>query len=351
MLHLELHNRSYIYASDLKIVMNQSELILKTYREITTKLQKSYYVLEGIPSNNGRNNMLYSSPGLRDVLGLSQFDLSSDPQKFFESIHPDYINSYLESNQRLLRSSQKEKRIYLVKNKETGNFIPVEEMASSRLNKDRNCYEIYCSLRSITDNIEQNTNLTPEAVSMAFSSHIEMDMDNVGQIQEITQHFAETLSASFKMNACRFYGYNFKKNELTIFADVQNKKSKQLLESTTRIRTRNVVPKFGNKSLFFQYFLRREYTILEEKGEIINVLRDHTDSSIIKKLAGTAVKMYNIKSFGILPICCPDGRLVGLVTFGSPHFYTEEQKKGIYDFTTTTANIFTCMLGEICNEK
>jgi hypothetical protein len=331
--------------------MNQSELILKTYREITSKLQKSYYVLEGITTNNGRNNMLYSSPGLKDVIGLSQFDLSSDPQQFFDSIHPDYIKDYLESNQRLLRSSQKEKRIYLVKNKSTGSFIPVEEMASSRLNNDRNCYEIYCSLRSINDHIDKSSVLTPEEVSKVFSSHLSLTRNASDELYEITHHFADTLMTSFKMNACRFYGFNFKKNELFIFGDVQNKKSKQLLESTTRVRTRNVVPKYSTKSTLFQYFLKGEYAILESKDDIVNVLRDHTDSSIIKKLAGTAVKMYNLKSFGILPICCPDGKLVGLVTFGSPHLYTEDQKKAIYDFTTTTASIFTCMLGEVCNEK
>jgi hypothetical protein len=331
--------------------MNQSELILKTYREITTKLQKSYYVLEGIPSNNGRNNMLYSSPGLKDVIGLTQFDLSSDPQQFFDSIHPDYINEYLESNQRLLRSSQREKRIYLVKNKATGHFIPVEEMASSRLNKDRNCYEIYCSLHSINNHIDQQSLMDPQEVSKTFSTHVEFNENARDEIYAIAHHFAETLLSSFKMNACRFYGYNSKTKELFIFGDVQNKKSKQLLESTTRVRTRNVVPKYSVKSSLFQHLLKREYTILESKDEIVNVLRDHTDSSIIKKLAGTAVKMYNIKSFGVLPISCPDGRLVGLVTFGSPNLYSDEQKKAIYDFTTTTANIFTCTLGEICAEK
>jgi hypothetical protein len=331
--------------------MNQSDLILKTYREITTTLQKPYYVLEALPSHNGRNSMLYSSPGLKDVFGLTQFDLSSDPQKFFDSIHPDYINDYLESNQRLLKGVEKEKRIYLVKNKETGNFIPVEEMASSRLNRDRNCYEIYCSLRSLTQHINDSLMLSPEEVSKAFSSYISIDEKGRDQIYEITQHFVETLSANFKMSACRFYGFNSTKNELTIFGDVQNKKSKQLLESTTRVRTRNVVPKFSNKSLLFHHLLKKEYVILESKEDVVNILRDHTDSTIIKKLASTAIKMYNIKSFGILPVCCPYGKIVGLVTFGAPHQYTDEEKKGIFDFTTITANIFTCMLGELCNQK
>jgi hypothetical protein len=331
--------------------MNQSELILKTYREITSRLQRPYYVLEGIPSNNGRNNMLYSSPGLKDVFGLSQFDLSSDPQQFFDSIHADYVKDYLESNQRLLRGSHREKRIYLVKNKETGNFIPVEEVASSRLNRDRNCYEIYCSLRSINNHIDQNSSLSREEVSKVFSKNLELTSIGKESIHEIAQHFVETLASSFKMNACRFYGFNADTNELTILGDVQNKKAKQLLESTTRVRTRNVVPKYSAKSTFFHHILKKEYTILESKEDVVNVLRDHTDSTIIKKLAGTAIKMYNIKSFGVLPICCHKERLVGLVTFGSPQLYTEDQKKGIYDFTTTTANIFTSMLGDLCKEK
>ncbi len=327
---------------------NQSEIILKTYREITTLLNKPYYILEGIPSNKGRNNMLYSSPDLKDVTGLTQLDLASNSQSFFDSIHPDYIEDYYKSNHRLLSERTREKRVYLVRNKETGNFIPVEEVASSRLNTDRNCYEIYCSLSSINKSIDENEHLSPEEVSRIFSSNEPVTVDLRNRIYEIAQYFVENFTKNFKVNACRFYAYDALKNELTILGDNQNKKSKQALESISRIRTRNIVPKYSIDSFLFKQFFKKEYIIIEDKEPIVQILKDHTDSTILKKLAGPATKIYNINSFGILPMCCPDGKIVGLVTFGSPLLYSDEQKKAIFDFTNTTAGVFTCTLEDAC---
>lgn len=330
--------------------MNQSEVILKTYREITTLLQKPYYVLEAIPANKGRNNMLYSSPALKEIIGLSQFDLASDPQRFLESIHPDNIDDYLKSNQRLLAETKKEKRIYLVKNKETGNFVPVEEIASSRLNKDRNCYEIYCCLRSINKNIDgREIQGTPD-VHKIYSTEYPLNHELTSRVHEISQFFVETFTQNFKVNACRFYGFNAEKNELTIFCDNQNKKSKQTLESISRIRTKNVVPRFTDDSLFFKLLMKKEYTIVEDKEDIVQILRDHTDNMILKKLAGPATKIYNINSFGILPLCCTDGKIIGLVTFGSPQIYNEDDKKAIFDFTNTTASVFMGVLSSACKQ-
>jgi len=328
--------------------MNQSDVILKTYREITTLLQKPYYVLEAIPANKGRNNMLYSSPALKDVTGLTQFDLASNPQRFLDSIHPEYIDDYLKSNQRLVAETKNERRIYLVKNKDTGNFIPVEEIASSRLNTDRNCYEIYCCLRSINEDISDVQPLSTEDIAKIFSTKLKVDTVLKTQIYEIAQYFVETFTQNFKVNACRFYGFNHLKNELTILGDNQNKKSKQTLESISRIRTKNIVPKYSEDSLFFQELFKKEYTIIEDKEDIVQILRDHTDSIILKKLAGPATKIYNINSFGILPLCCSDGKIAGLVTFGSPQTYDEDTQKSIFDFTNTTASIFTGLLEGAC---
>jgi hypothetical protein len=312
--------------------MNHSELILKTYREITFKLEKPYYILEGIPANNGNDQILYSSPTLKEMIGLTQYELSSNPKLFFDSIHPDFIVAYLESNKRLLKGSEKEKRAYLVKNKETGEFISVVELASSRLNKERNCYEIYCSLRSMNDTIDINS------------------LENRTKISDTTHHFVNSMSAHFKLSACRLYGFNEATKELTIFADVQVKKPNQILESATRIKTRSIVPHYSKDNLLFKYLLDGKYKIIEDRAEIMEILKAHADNSIIKKLASTAIRLFQLKSFAIFPICCPDGKIVGLVTFGSGQIYSDEQKKEIYDFVTTNTSVFTCLLDAACSE-
>lgn len=331
--------------------MNNSDMILKTYRDITSELEKPYYVMEGITTNEGKNNILYSSPNLKILTGLSQFELASDSNLFFDSIHPDYINSYIESNKKLLNGAEKDKRIYLIKNKETGDFIPVEELASSRLNKERNCYEIYCSIRSINTAIDLQDSTDIDVIKGAFSKISHITPENRNKIFEITNHFVENMAAHYKMNGCRFYGFNAEKKELFIFADTQNKRSQQVFESTTRIKTKSVIPVYSEENYFYELLLNGKYDVLENKESIINILKAHTESGLIKKLASAALRLYKIKSFGMMPICCPDGQIVGLVTFAAPQHYSEEEKKSIYDYTTTNSFVFTCLLSEICHEQ
>ncbi len=330
--------------------MSQSDLILKTYREITTKLEKPYYVLEGIPANAGNNHILYSSPSLKEVIGLTQYELSSDPNLFFNSIHPKYIDDYLESNRRLLDGKEKDRRIYLIKNKDTNEFVPIEELATSRLNKERNCYEIYCSLQCINEAMEVKDEADLEMISRAFSKLQHLTPEKRNSIFETTHHFVDSMAQNFNLNACRFYGYSEDKKELSIFADNQNRRAKQIMEATTRVKTRTIVPSYSEESLFFRLLSEKEYQVFTEKPDIIDILKAHTDNGIIKKFAGTALRIYNIKSFGFLPICSAAGHIVGLVTFAASQPYTEEQKKEIYDFAATNSFVFTTLLSEICND-
>lgn len=330
--------------------MNQSELILSTYRAITSHLGKPYYIMEGIPANDGSNQILYSSPNIKEIVGLTQFDLSHDSSQFYDSIHPDFIGGYLESNKRLLKTSYSEKRVYLIKNKETGQFVPVEELASSRLNAEKNRYEIYCSLRSVNGNFEAEDETDIEMISRAFIKINHLDTESKAKIFETTQEFVDSMSKHFKMNACRFYGFNESKKELFILADSQNKRSKQLMESSTRVKTRAIVPSYSENNYLYELFLQRKNIVLTSKDEIINILKSHTDNAIIKSVASTAAKIYRLKSFGILPIACADNKLVGLVTFGSSHVYNPTELKEIYDFATTNTFVFTCLLENYCAE-
>ena len=330
--------------------MNQSELILSTYRAITSHLGKPYYIMEGIPANDGSNQILFSSPNIKEIVGLTQFDLSHDSSQFYDSIHPDFIGAYFESNRRLLKTSESEKRIYLIKNKETGQFVPVEELASTRLNLEKNRYEIYCSLRSVTGSFEAEDETDIEMISKAFIKINHLDPESKAKIFEPTQEFIDSMSKHFKMNACRFYGFNESKKELFILADSQTKRYKQLIESSTRLKTRSIVPNYSKDNYLYELFFQRKNIVLTEKDDIINVLKSHTDNSLIKCVAFAAVRIYRLKSFGILPIICADNKLVGLVTFGSSQLYNQAELKEIYDFTTTNTFVFTCLLENYCAE-
>jgi hypothetical protein len=327
--------------------MNPSELILKTYRDITNKLDKPYYVLKCIPAERDNDQILYSSASLKDIVGLTQLEMSRDSSLFFNSIHPDFIGNYFESNKKLLQGKAKDKRTYLVKNKETGKYMQVEELATSRINKDLNCYEIYCSLKSIHEYIDENT-LEPDTKKTTQSVESNKHTGSHTQVFECANYFVESMAQHFKLTACRYYGFDEEKKELFIFADTQNKNSQQTLESSARIKTKSIVPKYSPDSLLFNLLLNKTYTVLEEKADILEILKNHTENILVKKFAGAALRIYQIKSFGVLPIACPDGKILGLVTFGSANRFTEEEKKEIYDFTTTNSFVFCSLLNEFC---
>jgi hypothetical protein len=329
--------------------MNPSELILKTYRDITNKLDKPYYVLKCIPAERDHDQIVHSSSNLKDVFGLTQLELSRDSNLFFNSIHPDFIENYFESNQKLLQGISKDKRTYLIKNKETGNYIRIEELATSRINKDLNCFEIYCSLKSIHEIIDDNSiEVDSEKNITTLEVNENKDAETYAQVFDCANYFVESMSRHFKLTACRYYGFNEPNMELYIFADTQNKISQQTMELSASIKTKAIVPKYNPDSLIFKLLQEKSYTVLDEKADILEVLKNHTENSILKKFAGAALRIYNLKSFGVLPVVCPDGKILGLVTFGSSNKLTDEEKKEIYDFTTTNSLVFCNLLNEYC---
>src|SRR5687768_8081233 len=98
--------------------MSQSTLILKTYREISSQLDMAYYVLGGVSDEIRENQILHSSPNIKNIVGLSQFDLARDVKLFYDSIHPGYLEEYFETNKQLQCSGGKAKRSYLLKNQQ-----------------------------------------------------------------------------------------------------------------------------------------------------------------------------------------------------------------------------------------
>ncbi len=324
--------------------MTNSELILRTYREIVTKLDQPYYVLEGLSNHVGNNQILHSSPSIRNIVGLSQIELARNSKLFFDSIHPDHLQEYTASNQRLLEGTAMDRRTYLIKNQETGEFIPVEELATSRLNVEKNCFEIYCTVRKATAHLDAEESVQFKKFASALGNYSNANHEIEKRLFESTRYFVDTMGQHFKMNAVRFYGFNEKSKELFILADIQNKKYQGRFEVVTGVKTKGVVPQYSEDSFFFNKLLENRYQVFDDKKDIIEMLKSHTENPLLKKMAPTATKVYRLKSFGLLPISCPMGRIVGLITFGSPKSYSEEGKKAIYEFTTTNTFIFTPLL-------
>ena len=201
--------------------MSQSTLILKTYREISSQLDHAYYVLGGVNGEIRENQILHSSPNIKNIVGLSQFDLARDSKLFYDSIHPGYLEEYFETNKQLQSSGGKIKRSYLLKNQQTGEFSKVEELASSRLNKEKNCYEIYCSLVEVTENYEASAKVN-ELTTSTYAPEELKDKEEFKKLTVSVSYLLETLHMNYKMHACRYYAFNDVTNQLFLLADIQN---------------------------------------------------------------------------------------------------------------------------------
>jgi len=326
--------------------MNQSELILKTYREIASQLDQPYYVLGGVGGEVSENQILHSSPNIKNIVGLSQFDLARDSKLFYDSIHPAHLVEYFAQNKQMQFTGGKVKRSYLLKNQQTGEFSKIEELASSRLNKEKNCYEIYCSLVEVVENYESTEKLN-ELTSSTYTPEELGGKEDFKKVIGPISHLLETLQMNYKMHACRYYAFNDQTNKLNLLADIQNKSYQNQIESTADVNLKTVIPLDTGKNYFFDIFLKKQPYITDKYSEIIRILKAHTEKIILKQFARVAVGIYKLKSFGIIPIMYPDGRIIGALTFGSSKKYTEEEQKGITDFVITNSFAFCCHLGKM----
>lgn len=321
---------------DFLIVMTNSEVILSTYKEIVNCLDQPYYILEGLSGSSGDNQIIHSSPSIKQLTGFSQFDLARNSKIFFDSIHPDYIQSYIESNKRLIDGAQFDSRKYLIKHQITGEYVPVEELATSRLNTDKNYFEIYCTVKKPEQAIIQCSDgnaVAPNEQQESFKKLIEG-----------ANYFVNRMSQHFKMSAVRLYSYDHNTNILQNIADSQNKRYQNRLESLTGAKINSLVPAYNNESLFYQLMNTQKGHILDDQKSIIEIIKCHTDSTILKKMATAAVKIYRVKSFGLLPIICPNGNTVGVVTFGAPKHYSDKGKQIIFEYCNTNSFILTPLL-------
>lgn len=330
--------------------MNQSELILKTYKEISSQLDQPYYVLGGVTSEIRENQILYSSPNIKNIIGLSQFDLARDAKLFYDSIHPSYLEEYFEQNKQIQFTGGKLKRSYLLKNQQTGEFLKVEELATSRLNKEKNCYEIYCSLVDVTQRIE-TSQTKDELTSSTYEPDGLKNNEEYKKLIGSVSYLMETFQANYKMHACRYYSFNERTNKLIMLADIQNKNYQKQFETAAEVNLKNVIPQYTPFNYFFEIIFGKQPFITDQNSEIVKILKAHTEKIILKQFARFAVSVYKIKSFGIIPITCPDGKIVGVLTFGSAKKYTEEEKKGINDFLLTNSFAFCGQLGKMLNNE
>lgn len=320
--------------------MTQSEAILNTYKEIVSYLDQPYYVLEGLSNSIRDNQILHSSPTIKQITGLSQFDLARNSRLFFDSIHPDYIDDYIESNKRLIAGIHIDSRQYLIKHQITGEYIPVQELATSRLNSDKNYFEIYCSVKR-TDINSYPTSELSKFISKEASESARGPENHFQQLMHAANYLVDQMAHHFKMNAVRFYGYDSGSKTLYNIADSQNKRYQHRLETLTGAKVKGLVPLFSEDSLFYQYLLSRNCSIIDNQKDIIEIVKCHSDSAILKKMAPAAVKIYRVKSFGILPVICPKGDIVGAITFGAPKHYDDQTKRHIIDYATTNSFVLT----------
>jgi hypothetical protein len=334
----------------LKPNMNHSELILKTYREISSQLDQPYYVLGGVSGEISENQILYSSPSIKNIVGLSQFDLARDSKLFYDSIHPSFLKEYFEQNKQMQFSGGKIKRSYLLKNQQTGEFSKIEELATSRLNKERNCYEIYCSLIDVIENYEKSEDINKLTRSTYEPEELKGD-EGFKKIIGSVSYLLEAFHANYKIHACRYYAFNDVTGKLLMLADIQNKSYQNQFETSTEVNLKTIIPVHTSANYFFEILLRKQPFITDKATEIVRILKAHTEKIILKQFARVAVRIYKLKSFGIIPITCPDGRIIGAVSFGSSKKYTEEEQKGMNEFIITNSLAFCCQLGKMMHHS
>lgn len=156
---LELEGVLYVVAvmHDIRIHKEMENALRDSeekYRLLVENASEVFYQIQ-TEENPKDWKVLYVSQRISEIMGISPVNFINNPITWFESIHPDDLQSVIVSTQESIRAKRKKLRTYRLRNHKTGEYAWIEDQVVPRLDRQGQVIGFQGSMRNVSDR-EQN---------------------------------------------------------------------------------------------------------------------------------------------------------------------------------------------------
>jgi signal transduction histidine kinase len=152
-------------------------------------------------------------------------------------------------------------------------------------------------------------------------------------VTELTNLMLSALAEITGIHSNRFYSYNKEKHRLGL----NNQKTTSIpitfLERKFGISIDNFAPILRDNNVYETALQEGSIFITSKPEEILELIKWHTDSKALQKVAEWVQNFLNIRTYGVLPLVV-QGQPFGLITFTSNLVLSSVQCSGIESFTS-----------------
>ena len=219
-------------------------------------------------------------------------------------------------------------------------------------NEDGEVTSIIMIIQDITDQITSK-----HRVETAYTELKLIDRINVASIQsqsllDLAQLTMENFTELIPIENGRFYLYNEMNNQLILKKEKLQDKFIAKIEERIGVKINSIVPEVNEGSCFHKALTEQQIVIARTPEDVVQCLKDHTNSRLLKKFAGWSKDIMKIKSFLVIPLIA-NQKIFGLITLSSQQILDDKHIEKVRRFMhgTTMALAKTIAEQEILNQK
>jgi PAS domain S-box-containing protein len=294
-----------------------------SYQDLYLSLSQEVFLInkEGIVVNINRTGKLTCGIFAEDIMN-KQFSLSPFLNEIFEKSNSKF-SAFFEQ-------SQFKHTIDFKIEKEENVFFYGEANISIAL--IQGIPHLQISISDSTDNKEKEKKLQLNLKEIENTEKINQSIIRGDTIQEFSSKLLHSLNDIIEVKSARIYSYDEKKNILELITDKIDNSFATKIEKASGLKLSKVIPSLKAGSTFKKMVDDKEAIITSDEKLLIEIIEEHSDNVLLKKLSSWTQKLMNIKTFGILPIVSND-ILLGMITFSSTSKLTNDEKEVIIRFS------------------
>ena len=202
-----------------------------------------------------------------------------------------------------------------------GEQIYVESI-SSLLYRDGKPFAIQGIAREITERKIAEFKIKNRSEDLELINQVNNAINSNLSLDKIFTIISNESGKIFNSLNATIYLISNDKNFLVTKKSGLDKKDKKMIFKISGIDLQNFKIPLTKDNIYFKTIQAREPTLLNNKDEILSMIKDTVDSKILKKFAPLIVKKLNINSTMLVPLI-NDRECIGLIDISSEKYFNE----------------------------
>lgn len=306
-------------------------LIIKSFQSLVAKLAQVFYVVV-LPGGVEQEPVLsYANTQVKNILGVSQYELFKEPDLLFNAVHPDDKDMYHQTTKELLSGPGNMVRSYKLKNHISGEYEPIEEFLQSYFSPEHNSYKLYCCVKQ--------------------GPGLDITISSDEKLQGLGKAYMETINEMVPIKTARLYICDPKTHELTLAYQHLTKESLKRLERLIGTDPKKLVPSYKTDNVYHKLISTKEPYFTNSRRDVKDIIKDHTSDSYLRTLAMPVTLLLNISAFGQLPVISKENEVIASIGLARESAFNDNERKTLSEFVKISSPLIECCIADALSPK